>query len=353
MKYCGSKFNQARIIARYILTHDIRLTLIRSWNRLLAYISLKLKASRCISKPVFLFVESASICNLQCPFCPCGSGERKLKNQFMDFEKYKALIDETYPYVIGVGLFLYGEPLLNKDIARMIEYSTSKGIVSSIHTNLNIMDEGLAEGLVKAGLFNLVFSVDGCTQASYEKYRVGGDITRVFKNIEMLISARKRLKRKTPIIAWQYLVNKYNEQEIGMARQAAKRLGVDYFVENFFQIPEGKVQRSRWATEIDTYSLYDRETFDEKQKPQEYCNDLWDTFRVDCDGNAYFCCFVADKQAHHYGNVSESSIKDLWNSPEMVRARRTVRGDNLLGNREFCALCKFSPAHFAQFLRKR
>ena len=269
----------------------------------------------------------------------------------MDFEKYKMVIDETYPYIIGVGLFLYGEPLLNKDIVKMIEYSTSKSIVSSIHTNMNIMDDLLAEGLVKAGLFNLVFSVDGCTQASYEKYRVGGDITRVFKNIETLIGARKRLRRRNPIIAWQYLVNKYNEHEIGMARQEAKRLQVDFFVEHFFQIPEGKEERSKWATGIDARSLYDKKTFQEKQKPQEYCNDLWDTFRVDSDGNAYFCCFVADKQEHNYGNVFESGMKDLWNSQEMIHARRLVRGDTVNSGTARCASCRYLPVHFAKSVK--
>jgi len=348
MKYCGNKFNQTWVVIKYLLSHNLKLTLVRGWNRALAYISVKLKVSRCISKPVFLFVESASICNLKCPFCVCGKGVRKLENEFMDFSKYKIVIDKTYPYITGVGLFLYGEPLLNKDIVRMVEYSTSKGIISSIHTNMNIMNEDLAEGLVKAGLFNLVFSVDGYTQSSYSRYRVGGDIAVVFKNIETLIKARERLKRDNPVIAWQYLVNRYNEHEVDLARAAAKRMKVDFFVKNYFQIPEGKRERSAWAPRAEKYSLYDKDTFQEKQKPQEYCDNLWDTFRVDCEGNVYFCCFVADEKKNNYGNIFVNSMEDLWNSEQLIRARKLVRGDSLERNGSLCASCTFLPNNFAR-----
>jgi MoaA/NifB/PqqE/SkfB family radical SAM enzyme len=311
---------------------------------LLAHLCQKLKVSRCVSKPVFLFIEPSSLCNLECPFCPCGSGDRRLKTSFMDLSNFKMVINKTYPYIIGVGLYLYGEPLLNKDIVKMVEYSSSKGILSSVHTNMNIMDEGLAVGLIKAGLFNLVFSVDGCTQGTYGKFRVGGDIERVFKNVEIFINTRKKLKSKNPIVSWQYLVNKYNEHEIDMARSIAKRLKVDFFVENLFLIPEEK--RKDWATDIEARSLYDKVTFKEKRKPQDHCADLWDTFRVDCEGGAYICCFMANEQKNTYGNIFTKSLEELWNSEEMFSARRAVRG--ALSDKSWiqCGACKYLPDNF-------
>ncbi len=348
MRYCGNIFSQIRISVEYLFTHNPKLTWIRFWNRALVYVSRIMKVSRCVSKPAFLYVEPSAVCTLACPFCPCGSGKRKLRNNFMELEKYKMVIDKTYPQVIAVGLFMFGEPLLNRQIVPMVEYSTSKGVLTSIHTNMSVMDAALAEGLVKAGLFNLVLSVDGCSQSAYEKYRVGGDINRVFKNIEILINARKRLKRNNPLITWQYLVNKHNEGELGMARETAKRLGVDFFAEHLLQIPPDREIIKTWAPGADGYSLYDRQTFKEKQRPP-YCNALWETLRIDCQGDVYFCCFSADTPAHNYGNIFTGSLKDLWNTPAIVSARRAVGGEALGADKVLCFACRYLPANFAEF----
>ena len=96
--------------------------------------------------------------------------------------------------------------------------------ITSVHLG-NLSDEQV-EGLATSGLNKLIVSVDGATQEVYEKYRVGGDIEKVFNNMKRLMEAKKRHNSKLNVV-WNFLVMKQNEHQMDMARGRAKEIGVD------------------------------------------------------------------------------------------------------------------------------
>lgn len=65
-----------------------------------------------------------NICNLN-PYCPlCAAqlkGERKKGT--MDYEKFVELIDETEHHLEKINLAGHGEPVVNKDVWKMIQYA--------------------------------------------------------------------------------------------------------------------------------------------------------------------------------------------------------------------------------------
>ena len=96
--------------------------------------------------------------------------------------------------------------------------------ITSVHLG-NLCDEQV-EGLATSGINKLIVSVDGATQEVYEKYRVGGDIEKVFNNMKRLMEAKKRHNSKLNVV-WNFLVMKQNEHQMDMARERAKEIGVD------------------------------------------------------------------------------------------------------------------------------
>ena len=86
-----------------------------------------------------------------------------------------------------------------------------------------------AEAYVESGLDYMVMSIDGATQPAYEKFRRNGDLELVFENIRKLVSAKRRLGKRTPVLSWNFLAFEHNAHEIPLATQMARKLGVDRF----------------------------------------------------------------------------------------------------------------------------
>lgn len=95
-------------------------------KRLVNYLAVKLQYKLLVSKvyglPYDVIIDPCNICMLHCPLCPTGRGETSRKRAVMEFELFKKIIDEIGDYVISVNFTNWGEPLLNRDLDRMIRY---------------------------------------------------------------------------------------------------------------------------------------------------------------------------------------------------------------------------------------
>ncbi len=123
----------------------------------------------------------------------------------------------------------YGEPLTNPNTPRLIEIAKSYFVQTALSTSLSI-GRFDAEAYVRSGLDFMILSIDGATQKVYEKYRKNGNIEVVYRNIENLVRAKRKLRKRTPVLRWQFLAFEHNAHEIPLAFNSAKALGVDQFV---------------------------------------------------------------------------------------------------------------------------
>ena len=60
---------------------------------------------------------------------------------YMEFDLYKNIIDQIEGKVEAVTLASRGEPLLNKNFTKMIEYSSGKFLGFKINTNASLLTE--------------------------------------------------------------------------------------------------------------------------------------------------------------------------------------------------------------------
>ena len=120
---------------------------------------------------------------------------------FQEFKQYLGSFVYTFEYIT---LFHFGEPLLNRELPKMVRYCTEYHIVTQISTNGMLLTENKAEKLFRAGLGRLIFSIDTYDSNIYPRYRVNGDFYKVVNNIKMAVEVRNRLKANTVIVA-QYI----------------------------------------------------------------------------------------------------------------------------------------------------
>ncbi len=209
-----------------------KLTLKKIFNAIKIYLSYLLsvifKTSIRRGYPVSISVEPTSICNLECPECPTGKKELTRFKGNIDFDLYQKIIDEFSPYLLNLILYFQGEPFLNKDIFKLIEYSAKKKkVYTTTSTNGHYLTGEYAEKTVRSGLDRLIISMDGTTQDVYEQYRKKGDLEKVKEGIKNIVYWKNRLNSKTPFIVIQFLVFKFNEHQIEDIKKLSRDLGAD------------------------------------------------------------------------------------------------------------------------------
>jgi len=281
-------------------------------------------------RPYILFVDPTNVCNLRCPLCPTGVGKQGRQATMMSFECFARVIDQYAPHAYEVNLYNWGEPLLNKDIFRMIEYAASRNLMPGMSSNLNTVRDSDIENLAQSRLEYLTVSLDGTTQEVYAHYRRQGDIELVTTNLRKLIALRRGLRRKSPFIEWQFIVMKHNLHQVEDARRLAKEIGVDLlrFIPVGLPFDATPAERARlaaeWYPELQDPRV-DLEAYQYQflQPPRKSaCFYLYRSITVNPDGKVAPCCIVYGER-NDFGNALTDSPEALWNN-ERFRAARSL-----------------------------
>ncbi|HEX3745886.1 MAG TPA: radical SAM/SPASM domain-containing protein [Bryobacteraceae bacterium] len=202
-------------------------------NLLLARHHFLARDARLISRPPGLLVDPSNGCNLACPGCVQSTRAKSLKlfdwkNGLLPADRFAALLERYGPYVMQVMFCNYGEPLTNPNTPQLIAQAKSYYAQTALSTNLSV-GRFDAEAYVRSGLDFMYLAIDGATQPVYSRYRKNGDIEVIYRNVESLVAAKRRLGSRTPVLRWQYLAFEHNVHEAPLALETARRLGVDQF----------------------------------------------------------------------------------------------------------------------------
>lgn len=265
-----------------------------------------------------------NICNLQCPLCITGIRQQKKAVKHMNYGLFTRIIDKIRPFAKLVQLYKWGEPLLHEDLIKMLEYCNRFDLNTEISTNFSLknMDDKI-EAIVKHRLKRLIVSFDGVTQEGYSRYRKGGDLSLVLRNIQKLSSLKKRDKSLYPRIILQYLRNKYTTPEIlqELKRSYAQWGADEYVVCDMTGIFKDKdMGRAReWFSDEDIkqrpYLDIDRSLYG------CFCPFLYDFMVIEQDGSIPACCFATDP-AQDFGHWDDNkTILEMYNSELFRRAR--------------------------------
>jgi len=310
------------LFVRHGRTAARHLTVRRFLNCIFLGAELILRRRRVISRPIAIKIEPTNICNFRCPGCRTGSGLDKSPRGRIDFDLFKKIVDETCAHALKLILYMWGEPLLHKDIFRMVRYAADRNLAVQLSSNMNVFKEGYAEQLVDCGLEHLIVALDGVSQSVYETYRVGGSVQRVIDNVTKVVEARAKAKRRFPVVELQYIIFPHNRHEVALAEELARDLGVDIltFIES-------------WTNEQQQPA--DGELPD---VAPDKCNSLWLMACFNWDGRFTPCCDSVDDD---FGNICDTGFDQLWNSVKMQKSRslqtsRPMRG----GPKTICAKCR-------------
>jgi len=315
------------------------------YNLFVKEIQCVLGHSRLYYFPNKLTIDIGNVCNLKCPLCPTGRGDKGASKGFMKFQEFKSIIDEMGMFLTHLELHNWGEPLLNKELVDMVQYAKRKRIPTVISTNLNILDKETAEALISTRIDKILISCDGTSQETYSIYRVGGDFSKVMSNIQLLLDAKKKLKNDYTSLRLLFHVFKHNEHEIENIKELAKNLNVDLLIDSMrtdmgkeiFEKVDDAIERDKaWIPENPEHSFYNLEAKDKKRHVT--CNQLWKMAMINWDGSVLPCCHIYGEQ-YAFGNVFKQKFFSIWNNEKYLLSRKEILGEIEMSP-TICHTCK-------------
>jgi len=275
--------------------------------------------------PISVSIEPTTSCNLRCPECPSGLREFTRPTGMLQTSLFNKVIDEVSPYTPYLILYFQGEPYLNKNFFDFVSYAASKKMYVATSTNAHYLNDTNARKTVESGLSRLIISIDGTTQDTYEQYRIGGRIDKVFEGAKNIVAWKKKLKSNLPHVIFQYLVVKPNEHQVDDIKRIAKEIGVDEVKFKTAQVYDYE-NGNELIPENQKYSRYKKNSsgkFEIKNKLLNHCWKLWHSCVFTWDGKVVPCCF--DKDATHVlGDVQVESFASLWHGKEYQNFRGAV-----------------------------
>jgi MoaA/NifB/PqqE/SkfB family radical SAM enzyme len=235
-----SALDKARVPVRHYFERRLGDSLVaaaltlKMFNLLLAKYHFLARSTALFSRPFGLLVDPSNGCNLACPGCVQSTRAKSLKlfdwnNGLLGADRFARLLAGYGPYAMQIMFCNWGEPITNPNTPRLIEMAREYLIQTALSTNLSLARFD-AEPYVRSGLDFMYLAIDGATQPVYGKYRKNGDIAVVYRNVERLVEAKRKLGSHTPVLRWQYLAFEHNAHEIHRALEIARALGVDQFV---------------------------------------------------------------------------------------------------------------------------
>ncbi|MGB0165891.1 MAG: radical SAM/SPASM domain-containing protein [Luteibaculum sp.] len=312
------------------------------WNVLAVWTSFNvsklLKRPVVWGKPFAMSIEPTTACNLGCTECPSGLKQFTRQTGNLRLADFKAWLPQIKQHLMYVNFYFQGEPLIHPNLCEAIAMANEAKIFTAISSNAHFIGPEKAEELIRSGLKKIIISIDGITQASYERYRVHGNLTKVFEGTKNLVEAKKRLGSSYPIISWQMVVFSSNEEQIPEAKKLAKEFEVDEIKFKTAQFYEYKNGHPLMPTNL-KYSRYRQAkdgSYRINNKLPNYCWRLWQSSVLTWDGYAVPCCFDKDAE-HKMGKLNGVTFEDIWTNDAYQGFRKKV----LKGRRniDICANC--------------
>jgi len=288
---------------------------------------IKNRQAFCPVPPNHIYVEPTNKCFLKCVMC--SDKETRGKPGEMTYSLWKKIVDSIAKYKVKspINIIGRGEPLVNKQLPKFVEYATSKGIETAIISNGVILDEKYATALLEAGINKIQFSIHAFSRETYFKI-TGVDVyDKVKNNMLNLIELNKKFGKKCYInvMSVESHINKHESKDF-----------VEYWsprVDRAFITPMYSIQGASKMAEESIKSIEEKSGVKIGKTKHKGCAYPWFFLSYRYDGTINPCPYDFKTQ-FNVGNAGKPGydLMKVWNSPEMQKFRQ----NHLDGEYSYC-----------------
>jgi len=266
----------------------------------------------------------------------------------MTTETFNRIMDTFGQDIFFLLVYHQGEPYINKHFSEFVRIAKKRRIYVTTSTNGHYFTAKTIRETIESGLDSMIVSIDGTSQESYARYRVGGTLEKVIAGTKALMLERQNMGSRTPNVALQFLVMKHNEHEIPEMRRLAGEIGVDRLLIKNIEVRSPE-EADQWLPENEAFRRYhfDGNSLLVKNSEKESCTRPWLSTLINWDGTVVPCCF--DKNGHYgMGNILNAQAAEIWKGDDFQDFR-----SKLLRDRRDIDICRNCNQGFGSFLPKK
>lgn len=290
-----------------------------------------------LSVPYLVQIFPVYGCNFRCGYC-IHALDRSLHGYIsnktvMDLDFFKKVIDDMKVARWKIKMLRFaaiGEPLLHKDIAKMVAYAKKADIAESIDivTNGSLLTRELSDELVKAGLTRLRISLEGLSSQDYKKHAsVDVDFETMVENIRYFYEHCGDTKVYIKIIDYMVPDTQTQDKFHKMFQPLCHSLAIEHLTPTIEEIDYNELSGNRENN---------RPQNGEKLIESSICPQPFYMMQINPDGNVVPCCSM--KYPMILGNVLEDSVDNVWNGETYNLFRRNML-DGIWNASEVCKTC--------------
>ena len=328
---------------KYLIWFPKKKIFLKIFNFLKFFISKNTKLLDVNYLPITMDIEPTTGCNFRCTMCQVSSPNFVSKN--LDYEMFKKFINDNMQ-LLKIKLQGMGEPLVNINFFKMVEYATKFGIVSEITTNGSLLNDANINKLLNSNLSRITVSIDGASSETFEKIRIRSNFKLVVSNSKNLIKKFKKKLIRPEISTWCVVQND-NIDDFEKIFNLCKEIGFDKLTYQFHLSGWGK---SEWdqinqSKKIEINSINERIKNIKKRAKNEglevnifeenllsfkrQCVWPWESSYLSKTGDIVPCCIIGDEKVKSFGNIKKSSFRDIWNSENYKNFRKDIKNNKI------------------------
>ena len=320
----------------------------------------KILSNRPAAPPVCLYLETTNRCNLLCVTCP-RTYEQLEPEADMPWDLFTSIVDQL-PGLQRAVLHGVGEPMLVKNLARMVRYLKDRGVYVLFNTNGTLLTEKSGRAMIAAGLDELRVSLDAANAASYQAVRGKNFFDRILRNVRNFRALQVREGHETPRVSAWLTGLKETLAELPEFVRVAADIGVKevylqrlvFFAENSIGLARPDQALYEHLSREEAHHVEAAEALakslglrfsasgaaaepgmslkrQDDDTPWSMCRRPWTVMYVTANGRALPCCIAPFSQRGYenytLGDATQDSLRSIWNGAAYASFRESLLSD--------------------------
>jgi radical SAM protein with 4Fe4S-binding SPASM domain len=311
-------------------------------------------------EPVCLYLETTNRCNLLCTTCPRTYEELEPPAD-MSWQLFCSIIDQI-PNLSRAVLHGVGEPMLVKNLPRMVRYLKDRGTYVLFNTNGTVLNEKNGRALIEAGLDELRVSFDAANAESYKAIRGKNYFNRILRNVRAFRELQEREGCSRPrVSAWLTGLRETVEQLPEFVRVAAEAGVREIYLQRLVFFEENAIGKARPDQALyEQLSRVEAKHIDratdiaaslgisfsasgatsepgmslkrsDNGSPWSLCRRPWTVMYITANGRALPCCIapfaLRGYENYTLGDATQQTLRQIWQGPAYQAFRRALKSD--------------------------
>jgi MoaA/NifB/PqqE/SkfB family radical SAM enzyme len=311
------------------------------------------------SDPVCLYLETTNRCNLLCTTCPRTYADLEPEAD-MSWELFTRIVDQV-PNIARVVLHGVGEPMLVRELPRMVRYLKARGAYVLFNTNGTVLTPRKGRELCDTGLDELRVSLDAADARTFLLVRGKDYFNRIVRNVRAFTEMQRKEGLNLPRVSLWLTGLKETIAQLPDFVRIANDIGVrEVYLQRLVYFEDDAIGMAR-----PDQALFERLTREEQmhmqaatelarsfgiafnasgatepgeslarkedKSPWSLCRRPWAVMYFTANGRALPCCIAPFSQRGYenytLGDATQQTLREIWNGPGYASFREALLTD--------------------------